>query len=76
MSELLSLTGAQRQEFSKPAEPWHVALEEERSDTWSVVDQLSLLEPRLKSGLGQQWLPGGRGDLQVELPVLCGIFIS
>lgn len=24
----------------------------------------------LKSGLGQQWLAGGRGDLQVELPVL------
>lgn len=42
---------------------------------WAVVDRLFLLEPRLKSGLGQQWLSGGRGDLQVELPLLRGFFI-
>lgn len=40
-----------------------------------AAGQLFLLEPRLKSGLGQQWLAGGRGDLQVELLVLRGIFI-
>ena len=40
---------------------------------WVVaIDESLLLESRLKSGLGQQQLSGGRGDLQVKLPVLPG----
>lgn len=41
----------------------------------AAVDLLFLLEPRLQSGLGQQCLSAGRGDLQVGLPVLSAIFI-
>lgn len=39
---------------------------------WVVVDQSLLLESRLKSGPSEQQLSGGRGDLQVKLPILTG----
>lgn len=43
---------------------------------WVVVDQSLLLEYRLKPGLGQQPLSGGRGDLQVKQPIFTGSLLS